>query len=132
MLERFFFDTSAFLAVVKNEPQGPAILALNDSLKQAQCVTSVLVAYELYRGVPLLSNKRKSQARTIDMLLERFTLKAVFEAHAMAAAKLYRYSKGQIDPILAAQCVEGGFTLVTANRKDFERVPGLRLARLST
>ncbi len=45
----------------------------------------------------------------------------------MMAAKLHRYSKGSIDPLLAAQCLDGDFTMVTTNRQDFERVPELRI-----
>lgn len=127
MSEKYFFDTSAFLAIIRDEPQGLAISALNDGLKRAQCFTSVLVAYELFRGIPLSASRRKTQTQILDELLEKFTRKSVFEAQAMAAAKVHRYSRGAIDPILAAQCVDGGFTLVTTNRQDFERVPGIKL-----
>lgn len=131
MIERYFFDTSAILAVLKREPQGAAIKAMMDSLSRMQRVSSVLVAYELYRGVPLSSTKRRSQLKAISIVLDGFALKPVHEAHAMAAAKLYQHSKGKLDPLLAAQCVDGGFIMVTTNRRDFERVPGLRLATLS-
>lgn len=131
MSERYFFDTSAFISIIKKEPRGQAIRLLNDSLNMSQCVTSVLVAYELYRGVPPEASKRKSQLRLIATLLEKFTLKPVHEAQAMAAARIYHYSKGKLDPLLAAQCVDGGFIMVTTNRRDFERAPGLRLATLS-
>ena len=66
----------------------------------------------------------------LELALAEFTLKPVHEGAAMAGARLHRFSSGAIDPILAAQCVEGGFTMVTDNKRDFERVPGIRLARL--
>ncbi len=130
MSDRYFFDTSAFLAVIKKEPYAEIILDLRDSLKRFQCVTSVLVAYELYRGIPPSATKRKAQIQVIETSLKKFTLKPVYEAHAMTAARLYQYSKGTIDPLLAAQCVDGDYILVTTNRKDFERVPGLRIVQL--
>jgi predicted nucleic acid-binding protein len=125
--ERFFFDTSAFLADIRREPEGDAVFALRERLRRTQCFTSVLVVYELYRGVPLSHSKRKSQIQVLDTWLSTFTLKPVHEAHAMMAAKLHRYSKGSIDPLLAAQCLDGDFTMVTTNRQDFERVPELRI-----
>lgn len=131
MSDRYFFDTSAFLALVRNEPERDAVAELRASLRRTQCFTSVLVAYELYRGVPLSPSRRKTQIQVINEMLTVFTLKPVYEAHAMAAAKLHRYSKGAIDPLLAAQCLDGNYTMVTTNREDFKRVPGLRLFDLS-
>ena len=127
MPEKYFFDTSAFLAIIRSEPEGAAIGALNDRLRRSQCFTSVLVAYELFRGIPLSAARRKAQTQVLNELLDKFTRKSVFEAHALAAARVHRFSRGAIDPILAAQCVDGGFTLVTTNRQDFERVPDIKL-----
>lgn len=130
MLERYFFDTSAFLAVIRNEAQRGSVEALIASLRRSQRVTSVLVAYGLYRGVHPNSTRRKSPLKELNAALEDFTLKPVHEAQAINAARFYYDSKGDIDPILAAQCVDGGFTLVTTNPKDFERVPGIRMHAL--
>lgn len=132
MLKRYFFDSSAFLAAVKDEPLSKAVISLSDSLHPSQKITSVLVAYELYRGVAAESNRRKVQIQILDAMLADFTLKPVHAAQAMAGARVFRekQSKGAIDPILAAQCVDGGYWMVTANRGDFERVPGIKLAEL--
>ena len=91
---------------------------------------SVLVAYELFRGVPRSSPKRKSQIKELELLLEKFSRKSVFNSHAVMAARLFQYSKGAIDPILAAQCIDGEYTLVTSNVEDFKRVPKLKIAEL--
>ena len=85
MPERYCFDTSAFLAYIRNEPEADAVFALRERLRRTQCFTSVLVAYELYRGVP--SSKRKAQIQVLDAWLSTFTLKPVHEAHAMTAAR---------------------------------------------
>lgn len=127
MLEKFFFDSSSLLAFTRKEREGPAVIELIDSIKPAQRITSVLVAYECYRGIPQSNSKRKAQVRELDALFSFFTIKAIYRAQAMEGARLCQYSKGAIDPILAAQCVDGGYTMVTVNRKDFERVPRLRL-----
>ena len=131
MLEKFFFDSSALLAITRKEVRGPAVAALLDRIKPAQRITSVLVAYECYRGIPLSNARRKSQMQALGTLFGFFSLKSVFEAQAMAGARLFRYSAGAIDPILAAQCVEGGYTMVTINTIHFKRVPGIRLFDLN-
>ena len=132
MRERHFFDTSAFLAILKKEEKGASVLELIGSLGRTQRVTSVLVAYELFRGIAPHTSKRKSQFQNIEQLLDYFTVKPVTEAHAMEAAKIFRNkaSKGAIDPILAAQCIEGRFRMVTLNVKDFEDVDGIKFAPL--
>lgn len=130
MLEKYFFDSSAFIEILREQSRSVAVERLLDSLKRSQKFTSVLVAYELYRGIPLSYSRRKSQTQALNEILADFTLKPVHEAVAMHAAKLHRFSKGDIDPVLAAQCIDGGYTLVTVNEKDFVRVPGIRLAKL--
>jgi predicted nucleic acid-binding protein len=111
VLERFFFDSSAFIAMIRKEASAPTLSAMLGELRRSQCHTSVLVVYELYRGLPQASPKLKAQVSEIESLLEKFTRKSVFHAQAMAAARLFRYSKGAIDPILAAQCFEGAIPL---------------------
>lgn len=124
MPDSYFFDSSA---IIKKRPDGPAIEALLGRLNRQQCYTSVLVAYELLRGIPALYERRKFQEQAIEALLHKFTRKAVTNAHALAGAKAYHYSAGDVDPILAAQAVDGNFVMVTVNLKHFRRVPGLKL-----
>ena len=127
MSKRYFFDTSAFLAIVKYEPAGERVLELSASLRDRQKVTSVLVAYELYRGISPRNAKHVTQRRILDALLAGFTIKSLTNAQAMAAARLYQYSKGFADSLIGAQCIEGGFDLVTTNVQDFERMPEIRI-----
>ncbi len=129
MSERYFFDTSAFLAILRGESTGPAIQILLDGLKARQKVTSVLVAYELYRGISPGQTKARAQRLALDRLLADFNVKPLTNAHAMSGAKLHRYSRGFADPLLGAQCLDGGFILVTTNPSDFGRMPGIQLAR---
>ncbi len=65
MLEKFFSDSSALLAITRKEVHGPAVIELIDRINPAQRITSVLVAYECYRGIPLSTAKRKSQMRDL-------------------------------------------------------------------
>ncbi len=99
-------------------------------LRHSQKVTSVIVAYELYRGISPDRSNGRTQRLYLDKLLKEFTVKAVTNSHAMHAAKLFRYSKGFGDPLIGAQCIEGSFVLVTTNDQDFDRMPNIRLATL--
>lgn len=118
------------MAIIKDRPDSDKIAALLERLNRQQCFTSVLVAYELYRGIPALPERRKYQERIIKTLSEKFTHKSVTYAHAMRASNAFRYSDGDIDPLIAAQAIDGDYTLVTLNRKHFERIPGIRLHTL--
>ena len=113
------------MAVIKNESTKPLVLSLVAGLKQTQLVTSVLVAYELYRGVHPNSRTRKSQLTQLNLALSRFALKPVYEAHTMQAAKNFQWSAGDIDPILAARCVDGNFVRVTFNQIRFAKMQGI-------
>ena len=93
-------------------------------------MSSVLVAYELYRGISLNQPKGRAQRLYLDKILTEFSVKPLSNANAMAGARLYRHSKGFADSLIGAQCLEGGFFLVTTNASDFARMPGIRLARL--
>ena len=124
MLEKFFFDSSALLAITRKEMHGPAVIELMDRIKPAQRIRSVRLAYECYRGIPLSTARRKSQICDLQTLFEFFTLKSVFEAQAMAGARLFTYSASAIDPILAAQCLDGGCTMVTINTKALHQSAG--------
>lgn len=132
MRQRYFFDTSAFLAIIRGEAEKPSIQALNARLQARQCATSVLVIYELMRGAPSPSARGGAQVHLIGELTDRMTAKPITRAHGLKAAELFRkgYTRGAVDPLIAAQCLEGGFHLVTTNRQDFERVPGLQLVEL--
>jgi predicted nucleic acid-binding protein len=71
-------------------------IALVNALKRVQLVTSVLVAYELYRGVHPESSTRKSQIKELELTLARFSLKPVHEAIAMQAAKAFSIQPGRL------------------------------------
>lgn len=95
---------------------------------------SVITASELLHGVYRATKPgvRAKRSAFVEGLLERFPLLPVdlacARAHAQIWAELHRAGTiiGPHDHWLAATCVAHGLLMVTANLREFERVPGLR------
>jgi len=101
----------------------------------AEAFLSVVTASELLHGVHRATDPavRARRSAFVEGLLERFPLLAVdlacARAHAGLWAELRRAGTliGAHDLWLAATCLAHGLTMVTANLREFERVPGLDL-----
>ena len=96
---------------------------------------SVVTASELLHGVHRAKQPavRARRSAFVEGILEHFPLLSVdlacARAHAQLWAELRRVGTliGAHDLWLAATCVAHGLTMVTANTREFERVPGLEL-----
>ncbi len=96
---------------------------------------SVVTASELLHGVhrALDSGVRARRSAWVEAILERFPLLPVDLPIARAHAQLWAElaSRGQMigahDLWLAASCVAHGLKMVTANVREFARVPGLQV-----
>ena len=94
---------------------------------------SVITASELLHGVhrAVQPEVRTKRAAFVEAILERFPLLPVDRATARAHAQIWAElaAAGQMigahDLWLAATCIAHGFTMVTANVREFARVPGL-------
>jgi len=96
---------------------------------------SVVTASELLHGVHRATQPdvRARRSAFVEGILERFPLLSVDLACARAHAQLWADLRqagalvGPHDLWLAATCVAHGLTMVTANVREFARVPGLEL-----
>lgn len=94
---------------------------------------SVVTASELLHGVHRAQDGRTKARRSawVEAVLERFPLLDVDLTTARAHARLWAElsSTGRLigphDLWLAAACLSHGLSMVTANTREFERVPGL-------
>jgi predicted nucleic acid-binding protein len=97
--------------------------------------TTEFNAYELLSGV---YSRPRAEARTravqFDRFLQRLTVLPFGRAAAHRAARIYcdlaerGESVDDVDLLIAATCLTAGVdTMVTRNRKHFERIPGLRV-----
>jgi len=102
---------------------------------EEEAFLSVVTASELLHGVhrATQADVRARRSAFVEGVLERFPLLSVdlacARAHAQVWADLRRAGAliGPHDLWLAATCVAHGLTMVTANVREFARVPGLEL-----
>ena len=102
---------------------------------EEEAFLSVVTASELLHGVHRATqpNVRARRSAFVEGILERFPLLSVDLACARAHAQLWAELRqtgaliGPHDLWLAATCVAHGLTIVTANVREFARVPGLDL-----
>ena len=100
-----------------------------------EAFVSVVTACELLHGVHRATQPdvRARRSAFVEGILERFPLLSVDLACARAHAQLWADLRqagaliGSHDLWLAATCVAHGLTMVTANVREFARVPGLEL-----
>ncbi|MEP6963360.1 MAG: type II toxin-antitoxin system VapC family toxin [Acidobacteriota bacterium] len=90
-----------------------------------------VVLYELEMGIAL-SNSPDRRRRQLDTLLEQIRV-LPFDRNAAASAaligaELKKSGKmfGPMDTLIAGTVVASGATLVTRNRREFQRVSGLK------
>jgi len=100
---------------------------------EEEAFLSVVTASELLHGVhrATRADARAKRSAFVEGILERFPLLSVDLACARAHAQLWADLRqdgaliGPHDLWLAATSVAHGLTMVTANIREFERVPGL-------
>ena len=101
--------------------------------QQEEFFLSVVTASELLHGVhrAVQPEVRAKRSAFVEAILERFPLLpvdlATARTHAQAWAELAAAGMmiGPHDLWLAATCIAHGLTMVTANVREFTRVPGL-------
>lgn len=101
--------------------------------QQEEFFLSVITASELLHGVhrAVQPEARTKRSAFVEAILERFPLLPVdlntARAHAQVWATLAAVGMmiGPHDLWLAATCIAHGLTMVTANVREFTRIPGL-------
>lgn len=96
---------------------------------------SVVTVSELLHGVHRAVDQRVKTNReaSVESMLQQFVILDIDQVtariHSKIWAELERAGEiiGQNDFWLAATCLAKGLMMVTANRKHFQRVPGLRV-----
>ena len=123
-------DTNVAIALL-NDRQ-PQVRARFDAARTAGAPLglSIIVYHELMYGAAA-SERRKANEDKIALFIAAGALLPFGAADAGEAADIRAHLKrlatpiGPYDVLIAAQARRAGSTLVTTNRREFERVPGL-------
>lgn len=109
----------------------PSASAVRAAIDDGTLATTAVTAFELLSGARTLE-----QVRLMSELLALLPIVGLddraSEAAAAARRELERRGEtiGMADYLIAGICLSRSATLVTRDRRHFERVPGLRLADL--
>jgi tRNA(fMet)-specific endonuclease VapC len=129
MSSRFLLDTNILSDLVRR-PQGRVAECIARLGERSVC-TSIVVAAELRFGAAKSGSKRLP--RQLDAILAALEILPLEEPADRHYATLRRQLEtrgmpiGPNDLLIAAQAVAGEYTLVTANEREFSRVPGLKV-----
>lgn len=121
--------------LIENERQRLDLDRHLEHRRQEEFFLSVITASELLHGVHRAEDARRRARRSawVEGILESFVVLSVDLGTARAHAQLWAElaARGQIigphDLWLAASCIAHGLTMVTANVREFDRVPGLQV-----
>ena len=123
----YLLDTNLVIGLMKAKEQG--IVNAVKRHRVDEMMISSLVMHELYFGA-YQSSQRDESLRAIERLA--FPLLPFDSEDGCEAGRIRAYLRGLGKPIgpydvlLAGQALRRGLIVVTANLREFERVPGLR------
>ena len=129
----YTLDTNIVIRCLRKEPRVlqnfDAAVTRGDDL-----VIPRIVDYEMRRGFRILSAPRKEAAYKVLAYGGGFCDVPKMDEYSWQLAEevyadLHRrgLTIGELDILIAAFCLEKGYTLVTSNTRHFERVEGLKL-----
>ena len=128
MAARYLLDTNILIAAMKCEPA--ALLNRLARLAPERLCLSSIVLSELLTGAEK-SRDRERRHEDISDLTQGMTALPFDAGDAQAYAQIRAALEGKgegigpLDLLIAAQAVNHGLVLVTANQREFTRVPGL-------
>ncbi len=125
----YLLDTNILSALVR-QPAGIVATRIAEVGEYSIC-TSIVVAAELRYGAAKSASKQLSERISLTLsALKILPLEAPTDEHyAQIRHHLTRQGTpiGPNDLLIAAQALAADLTLVTANTREFERVPALRV-----
>lgn len=128
---RFLYDTDRVVDSLKGVGVGARLLP-NHWHAGATTLISIITYFELYEGVVYGHDPVRAQSRLGDLLRKMDVLPVTITiARRTAILSGSLRALGQLIPssdlLIAATAIEHDLTLVTGNRRHFDRVPGLRI-----
>lgn len=120
-------DTDFLVAYLRNDPKARSKLEELDSVEEP-VHTTIINAFELYNGAFKAKDTHNELTR-VDKLLDTFFILMLDRDAAKSAGALHDKSNpiGESDLLIASIALSNNQTLITKNRKHFERVSGLQV-----
>lgn len=125
---RYLLDTNIVSDLIR-DPQGRVASRIRE-VGEAQVATSIIVVAELRFGAAKKASPRLTAQ--VDAVLGAMEILPLEEpadrTYGQLRARLEKkgHLVGGNDLLIAAQAISLGFTLVTANKREFARLPDLR------
>ena len=128
----FIIDTCVIINVEKNIQSFRQMVAGYEKEKfYLSVITESELLHGIYRAKNLaVRNKRRS---FVEKILREFPVLSIDSPIARIHAEIWAelLNSGQMigahDLWIAASCIANGYTLITEDKKDFEKVPGLQI-----
>ena len=124
---QYLLDTNTCVDLMRSHPQ---VVSRISKVSPADCAIFSISCYELFTGVAKCAAPAKEQAR-VDQLMQTVVELPFDTAAAREAGRIRALLESQglmigpYDVLLSGQALAAQLTLVTANVKEFQRVPGL-------
>ena len=127
----FLLDTNVIVHALNGRVPAVDLRLQQELTARTRLLISPIVIFELRYGIAK-SNRRESSGRVLDAFLsEGFEIVPFVDGDAGEAGDIRAALEaagppiGAYDTLIAAQARRRGAVLVTGNRREFERVPGL-------
>ncbi len=127
----FHLDTNAVIAVLKENPSSVRERFRREQLNGAEFAISAIALFELWFGVANSGHWEKNAKRLRGLLASGIAIASFDDNDSLAAGELRSTLEttgtliGPYDLLIAAHAIRRGATLVTANAREFSKVPGL-------
>ena len=127
----YCLDSTFLIDFLKGDPQA---LALSRTLDRYECLVTPINVFEVLSGIYYLKNKHAVALEPFHALLSSCVCLALTPTSVDRAARLHAFLLTQGQRIESTDCLIAGTALtygcthvVTRNKRDFERIPGLTI-----
>ncbi len=129
-LKNYLVDSDVIVDLLRDNEHGRGYRKF---LAGHHLAVSIITYGEIYEGIynaPDPERQEKGFLALLDAITVVNLKREIMQAFAMMRMELRKSGQqiGDLDTIIAATAYESGASLVTRNRKHFERIPGLILA----
>ena len=126
---RLLVDTSVIIDFLRRKDKGNTTLF---KISTEDLYVSIVTHTEIYSGKSVWEHeKARQEVETVFSNIKILPLELETSEQA-GKIKAYNYDRSILDCIIAATSIQQGLELVTLNLKDFKKIRGLKLARITS